>query len=307
MSGGAKAGMVLGLLLGLGAIFALVLFCYRRKKNHNRSYEKTDDERTDNEKTTFNDNAMAIGAGRPPSAGTTRTSATAPRLSLRPLTQFSPDLGGKRRSGNLLAATSTPAAAAPQGAHTNSSVAELPSGSGRQGELVQGSPGNSCNPFADHAETSAPAPQAMGSPPAAALPQATQAVAPLAIPNPTPKGLGIDAGAVAGALPSYQHVPKPLSISPNHAATTAPVPSPAGTEFSMASTTVDTPAGVAPHVSNVHRVQLDFRPSMEDELELRAGQLVRLLHEYDDGWVSCCVPFWLTFLLSFLSGSLHSS
>jgi hypothetical protein len=25
---------------------------------------------------------------------------------------------------------------------------------------------------------------------------------------------------------------------------------------------------------------------MDDELELRAGQLIRLLHEYDDGWVS---------------------
>jgi hypothetical protein len=25
---------------------------------------------------------------------------------------------------------------------------------------------------------------------------------------------------------------------------------------------------------------------MNDELELHAGQLVRLLHEYDDGWVS---------------------
>jgi hypothetical protein len=37
--------------------------------------------------------------------------------------------------------------------------------------------------------------------------------------------------------------------------------------------------------NNVHRVQLDFNPSMEDEIELRAGQLVRLVHEYDDGWV----------------------
>lgn len=36
---------------------------------------------------------------------------------------------------------------------------------------------------------------------------------------------------------------------------------------------------------NVHRVQLDFAPSMDDELELRQGQLVRMLHEYDDGWV----------------------
>ncbi|SMR53903.1 unnamed protein product [Zymoseptoria tritici ST99CH_1A5] len=39
--------------------------------------------------------------------------------------------------------------------------------------------------------------------------------------------------------------------------------------------------------NNVHRVQLDFKPSMDDELELRSGQLVRMLHEYDDGWALC--------------------
>lgn len=43
--------------------------------------------------------------------------------------------------------------------------------------------------------------------------------------------------------------------------------------------------GGAPFVSNVHRVQLDFAPSLADEMELRAGQLVRLLKSYDDGWV----------------------
>jgi hypothetical protein len=73
-------------------------------------------------------------------------------------------------------------------------------------------------------------------------------------------------------------------------------PSPAGTEFSMSSespnTPTQTPQGAAiaaaggPANSAVHRVQLDFKPSMEDELELRAGQLIRMLHEYDDGWVS---------------------
>jgi hypothetical protein len=36
---------------------------------------------------------------------------------------------------------------------------------------------------------------------------------------------------------------------------------------------------------NVYRVLMDFVPSMDDELELKSGQLVRLLHEYDDGWV----------------------
>ena len=37
---------------------------------------------------------------------------------------------------------------------------------------------------------------------------------------------------------------------------------------------------------NVYRVLMDFVPSMDDELDLKTGQLVRLLHEYDDGWVS---------------------
>lgn len=43
-------------------------------------------------------------------------------------------------------------------------------------------------------------------------------------------------------------------------------------------------SGASPN--NVYRVQMDFNPSMEDELALRSGSLVRMLHEYDDGWVS---------------------
>ncbi|TQS37920.1 hypothetical protein Golomagni_01586 [Golovinomyces magnicellulatus] len=40
-------------------------------------------------------------------------------------------------------------------------------------------------------------------------------------------------------------------------------------------------------VPAVYRVQLDFNPSMDDELLLRSGQLVRVLHEFDDGWAMC--------------------
>lgn len=40
-------------------------------------------------------------------------------------------------------------------------------------------------------------------------------------------------------------------------------------------------------VPPVHRVQMEFIPTMGDELELRVGQLVRVLHEYDDGWAQC--------------------
>jgi len=35
----------------------------------------------------------------------------------------------------------------------------------------------------------------------------------------------------------------------------------------------------------VYRVQMEYTPSQADELELRVGGLVRMLHEYDDGWV----------------------
>ncbi|KOS17449.1 hypothetical protein ESCO_002898 [Escovopsis weberi] len=45
-------------------------------------------------------------------------------------------------------------------------------------------------------------------------------------------------------------------------------------------------AAGGPANSTVHRVQLSFKPSLTDELEINAGDLIRLLHEYDDGWVS---------------------
>lgn len=38
--------------------------------------------------------------------------------------------------------------------------------------------------------------------------------------------------------------------------------------------------------NNVYRIQDNYKPSMDDELSLCTGQLVRLLHEYDDGWVN---------------------
>ncbi|KAI9776741.1 MAG: hypothetical protein M1839_009385 [Geoglossum umbratile] len=51
--------------------------------------------------------------------------------------------------------------------------------------------------------------------------------------------------------------------------------------------TVAVAGAVSPTSCPVHRFQLDFKPSMADKLGLRAGQLVRLLHEYDDGWALC--------------------
>lgn len=91
--------------------------------------------------------------------------------------------------------------------------------------------------------------------------------------------------------------PAPLDLTLPPKVTVGP-PSPTGTEFSLqeaesGQSPTQPSAGAAaiaaaggPANSSVHRVQLDFKPTMSDELEVHAGQLVRLLHEYDDGWVS---------------------
>ena len=97
-----------------------------------------------------------------------------------------------------------------------------------------------------------------------------------------------EAGAAvdnAGAKVAERHnAPKPLNLSSNQSISPAGA-SPTASEFSQTPASPGAMANGSPP-SNVHRIQLDFKPSMEDEISLRAGQLVRLLHEYDDGWVS---------------------
>ena len=119
----------------------------------------------------------------------------------------------------------------------------------------------------------------------------------MSVVDPEKHALAVGAGATMGAAAiaaaaanrrdDRQHVPQQLdinrSVSPALAA--GAMPSPAVSQFSNASMTSTAIAAGAP-ATNVHRVQMDFTPSMEDEIELKQGQLVRVLHEYDDGWVS---------------------
>lgn len=313
MSGGAKAGLAVGILLAIGLLLGLIFFCYRRKKKQQReAYQVADDE-----KSMARDTNNVPAVARAASTRTSRTNSTAPRLSLRPVTQFLPDLAGKRKSGNALAAAGG-RNLAPADAMTENRAKHI-------------QPAHSVNPFGDHDEPSekmfAPheersvIPNQANDPTnpfgihAEALEQpinvdrslSTDAPvpAPLRIRTPTPEGHSPAAGtagtaaaalAAAGLAGHKANAPAPLSVTPNRAASPASMPSPAGTEFSMSSAT---PASMAngPPPSNVHRVQLDFKPSMEDELGLRAGQLVRLLHEYDDGWVSQIVASFCTMVL----------
>jgi hypothetical protein len=281
MSSAGKAGLAVGLLLLFGTVLALVIFFFRKRKAE-AEREKLDDEKTE----------IFGGAGRQAS---TRTAANAPRLSLRPVTQFLPNLGEKRQSkGNALAMASpaTPA--------KNGSGWERPM-------LSQES--NRNNPFGNHAETI----------------DATNANGPTVVNSVGPGG-EIVAGAATGAAAAgaiglargaSKREGQPKQIDFTKGGPFKAPPSPSGTDFSVSSEAPGTStqgasrsgaaiaAAGGPTNSAVHRVQLDFKPSMEDELELRAGQLIRMLHEYDDGWVSQVFQCHKTMLT--LVGSLHSS
>lgn len=160
------------------------------------------------------------------------------------------------------------------------------------------------NPFGNHAEAVDP----------------VNAAGPPVIQATGPGGEAMAGAAAAGAVVGLArgaskrgNGPKPLDFTQK--LPDIGQPSPSGTEFSFSeapSTPVATSGAAAiaaaggPQNAMVHRVQLDFKPSMEDELEIRAGQLVRVLHEYDDGWVSSPVTTALVDI-NFLAGSLHPS
>ncbi|KAL8940686.1 MAG: hypothetical protein Q9211_002160 [Gyalolechia sp. 1 TL-2023] len=296
MSGGAKAGLAIGILLAIGLVLGMILFCYRRKKKQQQQQQSEAYQVADDEKSIAPDTGNVAAIGRTASV---RTTSTAPRLSLRPVTEFLPDLAGRRKSGNALAAPSRnlgPADAMnekisaqnqftnlanPFGDHAEPSEKSIAARNERS--VVPGQAQNLTNPFGNHAE-------ALDRPMNGdySLPADAPVPAPLRIGTPTPEGSSYAAGAAlaaAGVPGPKADLPQALSLGPNRPSSPAPTPGSAGTEFSMSSATPSSVANGPP--SNVHRVQLDFKPSMDDELALRAGQLVRLLHEYDDGWALC--------------------
>ncbi|KAH9221238.1 hypothetical protein DL95DRAFT_15824 [Leptodontidium sp. 2 PMI_412] len=264
MSTGGKIGLAVGILLLIGGVLSIILFCFKKRKAAAKAAEARENEKYDQ-------------VNR---AASIRTTATAPRLSLRPITQFLPNLGEKRSSrGNPLAAHLAP-------------VAE-PQEKNASDRPTTGQSNNRENPFGNHAET-VPAQNPFGNhanidPVNASGPAIVEMPA-----EPTVVAAVAPVGLKRGAS-KRENGPAPMDFTKS-----GPFmgpPSPAGTEFSMSSeapgTPIQTSSGAAiaaaggPANSAVHRVQLDFNPSMEDELELKQGQLIRVLHEYDDGWALC--------------------
>jgi hypothetical protein len=272
MSGGAKAGMAFGILFAIALVCGLLFFCWRRKKNPNGHEEIVDEKHTSfvdaKAKSMETRNRTSVESEKAPaSVRSSRTATTAPRLSLRPVTQFLPNLGGNEANHR-----NTTDSFLAVGAAANA-------GSGAKGSAWERKPasGNNANPFDDGsaaaAKSRSPSPQA----------------------NPFDENEEKSAGAAASAAASSstKHSPKSsvgsADGSQSGAAKAAPVVAGAAAAAQAANgapRSAQAGPGPAPGPNNVHRVQLDFKPSMEDELELRSGQLVRMLHEYDDGWVS---------------------
>lgn len=225
-----------GMIAGACAIFlvlgAFAAFFYRRKaqKKMAAAYGKTEDEKSG---VSGGNGGGVVYSEKLHSAPTVMYSEKAPRISVRPVTEFMPNLNGPPAAAT--AATATAAAAA--AAVTTRPVTNTPS------------TGLSAAP-SETRKAPPPALSIVTNEPTQSSPF-TGNSEPSGLISPTGSGF-IDVGAAGGAAGGAA----------------------AG-------------AAAAALMNPVHRVQMDFKPSMGDEIELRGGALVRLLHEYDDGWALC--------------------
>ncbi|KAK9778598.1 hypothetical protein AB5N19_10426 [Seiridium cardinale] len=304
---GAKAGIAFGVLGGLLVFGLLAWFLFNKRR------KQMQQQASDNEKINGAMGGAAVLDHRS-SVQTTRTTATAPRLSLRPVTQFMPNFGERRSSKGA-------AMALAMGSANNHPQSRRPVAASPMDRPSTSQSNHQENPFGNNAERldavserSVPAP-GMDAQPVNPF-NAPENVVGVAQTTDSPPGsspiataAAAGAGAIAGtALTRKQSTrrdaPHTLDLTKTNNAAHAlgPVPSipasPAGTEFSMtevdpgqapapSSSAAAIAAAGGPPQSTVHRVQLDFNPTLDDEIGLKAGQLVRMLHEYDDGWALC--------------------
>ncbi|KAK3389632.1 hypothetical protein B0H63DRAFT_102462 [Podospora didyma] len=315
-SAGAKAGIAIGVLAGILLAFVGAWFLFNRRKRRiaaarRRRRSPIDD---DEKISPFADSAAI------------RTPTKAPRLSLRPVTQFLPNLGSsappeRRASRGIALSLATPSVETTQnrGAGANSwerPVAGTALNNSRPGTSASLNPANPFNDAQRIPEDSSkdlpvsPVSSVAGDDYMTTAESTPEPVSPIGGDSVNSKTAAAVGGAAAGAVAAgaagaalsrkgsmRKDHGKPLDLTMQPPMSTIP-PSPTGTVFSMhsvapgqqpgpsASAAAIAAAGGPPQ-SAVHRVQLDFRPTLEDEMGLVAGQLVRLLHEYDDGWALC--------------------
>ncbi|KAI1825927.1 hypothetical protein F4861DRAFT_143478 [Xylaria intraflava] len=297
-----QAGIAIGVLGGVFALGLLVFFVFKKRRKQAEQQQPLDHEKVN-----------GPSGGHTDFARSGPSELTAPQLSLRPVTQFNPTFNERRSSKGAGLMLATAAANPPNAAQERGgSMWERPSTAHSN---------NPQNPFNDSARAYSPT----GNGPAASpdpasnpfdspehvvgMAQTTDATAGSDITATAGNGAVAVAAATAAAAAAAAATPTGTSLTRKESTrkqapealdltTTIPPPSPTGTEYSMHSvapgqspvpskSAAEIAAAGGPPSTAVHRVQLDFQPSMDDELELQAGHLVRILHEYDDGWALC--------------------
>lgn len=278
----AKAGIALGVLAGVFLIGLLIFVAISRRK-------KRKAEERDREKSRKAMEAFPV----PPMKD--RPNPNAARRSLRPVTQFFSHIGVNNSAIDQTAMSQAPAGRQSPRANpferSETSQSTHPANPfGNQAERSSTSQSiHNVNPFGNHAER--PVSPMIESHSMHTLSRPTSAVSDV---TAFEAHDGRDASNGKRQQSMYADGRNvDLTLHPSRAP-----PSPAGSQFSMQSVSPGSvvppsPGALAiaaaggPANTSVHRVQLDFKPTLEDEMGLRAGDLVRLIHEYDDGWALC--------------------
>ncbi|KJZ79265.1 hypothetical protein HIM_01416 [Hirsutella minnesotensis 3608] len=256
---GAKAGIAFGIIGSIAALALFVFFLARYRRKQQPHY-KLDD---------YNEKALATRAGPNPfDTPVMRCDPKAPRISLRHVDNILPNWNAEEKRTS-------------RAAH---SVAIWNSSAGSQ-------TANSVNPFGPHAERfPSPIVEEKGMRRLSGSPGLARAV-PYGQDTLHARTHDRNSGPARVTSMHRDAVNVDLTLSGRNGTP----PSPADTEFSMSSIASGSVAPMTnsavaiavaggPAASGVHRIELDFKPTLDDEIALRIGDLVRLLHEYDDGW-----------------------
>ena len=258
MSGGAKVGVAIAILLAVLAVAAGVLYFYWKKKK-----EVEDDQAADHEKAPFDAMRPTMASDRPSEKMAAANPASA-ALALGPgasrhitaqtdgQSPWERRAYGPKKVNDPFRDPNNPFDDQARAASSPRSLTTSDAGSGAADAMVARRPST-----------------AVGKGAAGLAARAVNAAGTVSKMDPMSRGLSNETGSPGGKPAAASGVPGTVAAA-------------------VAIGTATTVGGSAPSTAsknNVHRVQLAFTPSMDDELELEAGQLVRILHEYDDGWV----------------------
>ena len=324
MSIGAKVGIAVAVIAIVGLLAIFLLWLLGKKRRQLEAQNGPDNEKH---------HALAGVTSTEMSTRSPPISATAPRISLRPVSRMLPEFLGTSRSrlsaGNMLNTIGESDAPAARKAPPPQARGPSPGpvrGLGLAAVTENSHESHPNNPFADpqnpfadpeRQPVQAPAPLVIAPAAARRAPQAAPVAAMVA-----PVVASPNAAAVFEAIPPPRPAAQPRVQAPQPAPAVVPAAAPVASpivrqappSFPLAASQTSSPVPSAPSSpaliagsgsgpdaaqGNVYRVLMDFIPSMEDELELRSGQLVRCLHEYDDGWVSSTLIFSLANILTF--------